>query len=163
MRSKARLPRLGMALSVLLCGTAIALPAQAENATQTAGLLRLPNVTFAPATPQQMQQAARIDGRGTQGMRAYIDPESNELRGQSPEERFMTPEVSVGKSRAKAGLVMRPSATGGVLMEVDESVMSYSLVKRNASGKVEMQCVTGEQAARAALLRPFTKEDGHEH
>lgn len=163
MRSKARLPGFGMALSVLLCGTAVALPAQAENAARPAGQLQFPNVTMAPATPQQMQQAARIDGRGTQGLRAYIDPETNQLRGQAPEERFQTPEMSAAKSRSKATLIARPSATGGVLMEVDESVMSYSMVTRGAGGKIVMQCVTGEEAARAALLRGFVKEDRHEH
>jgi hypothetical protein len=167
MRTKARLPGLGLAFSTLFGGMALlaAVPALADPAAQSeAGLLRLPNVRFQAATPLQIQQAARLDGRITAGMRAYIDPESNELRDQFPEEMHFTPEAVSKRARAKGSFAKSSLALpgGGVGMEVDEDAMSYSVVSRDSLGKIHMQCVTGEKAALSAMRKPV-KEDRHDH
>lgn len=164
MRSKLRLPGSGWALSAAVGCAALAagLPAQAGNAAHpAAGVLRMPNVRVEMATPSQVQQAARIDASAP-GMRAFIDPETNELRDPRPEEMLAPPEA-MSRSRAKAAVAKTfASPKGGRVMEVDESVMSYSLVSRDAAGRARMQCVTGEQAALAALAKP-AQEDRHGH
>ena len=39
-------------------------------------------------------------------------------------------------------------------MHVDEESMSYSVVKRDASGKIAHECVTGHSALEHALATP---------
>ena len=166
MRSKARLPGLGMALSTLFGGLALlaTAPALADPAAQPGnGLMRFPNVIVKIATPEQLQQAVRVDSRGTQGMRAYIDPETNELRDQFPEEMHFTPQAVTKSARGKSSFAKSVvSSMPGVGMEVDEDAMSYSVVSRDPTGKINMQCVTGEKAALSAMLKP-AKEDRHDH
>lgn len=166
MRSKCRLPRSGWALSTLLIGTAALLngaPAHADStAHPAAGVLRVPNARVVTATPAQVEQVARLDGRA-QGLRAYVDPETGTLRDQTPEEMFMTPEVFQKSQRGKSLAKSARSPSGGYVVETDESVVSYSLVARDGQGRLRMQCVTGEQAARSALARGIAKEDRHDH
>jgi hypothetical protein len=162
MKSKARRPACGLAVSALLLAGAPLAFAQTAQAPASNGALQFPNIRVLTASPEMKAQAARSDG-AMRGMRAYIDPETNELRDQRPEEMLAGPEAMGKSTRAKAampkGLV---SPSGGKVLEVDESVMSYSLVTRDASGRSHMQCVTGEQAALAALVKP-AKGDRHDH
>jgi hypothetical protein len=162
MKSKARRPACGLAVSVLLLAGAPLAHAQTANAPGNKGALQFSNVRVLTASPEMKAQAERSDG-AMRGMRAYIDPETNELRDQRPEEMHMGPEAMGKAARAKGALpkgLVSPS--GGKVMEVDESLMSYSVVSRDAAGRARMQCVTGEQAAFAALLKP-AREDRHGH
>jgi len=166
MRSKSRQPGFGWALSAILgCSALLAgIPAQADPAAHpAAGALQLSNVRLHAATPRQLQQAARIDGGATQGLRAYINPETNELRDQNPEEMFMAEPV-IKAARSKTAAKAMASPTGGVVMETDESMMSFAVVSRDAKGKISSQCVAGEKSAVEALARgPVAKEHRHDH
>lgn len=164
MRSKSRQPGFGWAFSAMLgCSALLAGTAQADTAAHpAAGALQLPNVRMQMATPRLLEQAARSTG-ASQGMRAYINPETNELRDQTPEEMFMAAPV-VKAARAKTLAKAAASPSGGVVMETDEDMMSYSVVSRDASGKLNSQCVSGEKSALQALTRaPGAKEHRHDH
>lgn len=66
---------------------------------------------------------------------------------------------------APAAGVARLQQNGIVAAYVDEDSVSYSVVRRNADGKLEQDCIDGKTAAEAALTNPVTtqsKEHQHE-
>lgn len=155
-----RVPVAGAARFVLLgwavaaCQAATAAPPQlrAED-----GLLVLPNVRVENA-------AAPVEGRGTvasAGVRAYKDRDTGRLRKATPEEQQAEAEAPAAANNP-AGVTVRTMANGRKTAALDESFMSYSVVRRAADGSLDTQCVTGETAAQHALhARAHAKEHGH--
>jgi hypothetical protein len=89
------------------------------------------------------------------GMRVSRDGTTGQLRAPTPEESQAL-DAAKGRSAAKAPVGMLTGrvnpqpiyhADGTVEQELDESTLSYSVVRRGADGKMEMYCVTGNEAA----------------
>jgi hypothetical protein len=83
--------------------------------------------------------------------------------------------AAAAKSTARVGLAtgkLNPGpvrhANGMVSHELDESTLSYSVMRRNPDGSMTMVCVTGAEAAQQALqgtqaLAAADKEHQHDH
>ena len=126
-----------------------------------ADTLQLPNVRIITPTDAQRTAMSKWDAQAASGsMRAYKDPESGELRSQTPEEAVAAGGHS--KSAARGEPISFTSPYGGTIM-LDESYMINSVVTRDASGKVQMQCVTGGNAALEMLMTKSVKEHRHDH
>ncbi len=54
--------------------------------------------------------------------------------------------------------VMRLQSNGILTADLDESSMTYSVVRRNEHGGLEHDCVTGEHAAAKTLSTPVTTQ-----
>lgn len=162
MKTKVNVPRSGIVLSVVLQGLLFSGGAEAAQSVE-AGLLQLPNVKIQSATPQQVQAIARQGKAASQsGVRAFKDKDTGRDREQTPEEM-----VEDGAASAAAPA---PSATifspvkGGVAALLDENYLSNAVVTKGASGKLDMECVTGTAAANKALAGGNSKkEHRHDH
>ena len=98
----------------------------------------------APSKPAP-QRATVVKDPSTGRLRAPTAEEAAELAATQP------PSSARGARRAAPAEVRHPN--GAVSLEVDESLMMYSVAKRNADGSIGLQCVTGEKAARSILRR----------
>lgn len=162
MKPMDRAPVSGTARFVLLAAalaavqTAGAAPPQLRSDN---GLLLLPNVRVENA-------AAPVEGRGTRssaGVRAYKDRETGQLRKATPEEQQAEAQAPA-PSNDPAGVRISVMPNGRKSAALDETFMSYSVVRRAADGTLDAQCVSGESAAQHALHahpRANAKEHGH--
>lgn len=107
------------------------------------------------------------------------DPVTGELRAPTAAEAQALSQPATGRGAVKAaaprGLLtgrINPQpvqhADGSVEHEMDESTLSFSVATRNADGSISQQCVTGADAATAALKAPAkaqaaTAKKGHSH
>jgi hypothetical protein len=102
-----------------------------------------------------------------EGMVVVRDAYTGQLRNATPAE------VKVLRAQETAkGLVAHEAAPSAVTVRengtrqkhLGESRMVYSVVSRDAGGKLGMQCVNGEDAANAALARPApATQQEHDH
>ncbi|MBC8056572.1 MAG: PEP-CTERM sorting domain-containing protein [Rhizobiales bacterium] len=100
-------------------------------------------------------------GEASPALRVVKDPVSGELRAPTAEESAVLEGADAGKALRRApprglitGKISPPPirhADGTVEQELDESTMSYTVMTRNADGSTSMVCVTGNEAAEAAL------------
>ena len=118
-------------------------------------------------------------------MRIVRDPVTGQLRAPSHEEFKALQEQSrrdaaaaraTGRTAAsQPAMVPQVLQDGSVTMELDESHWSYSVATRKADGSLDLNCVTGEKAARRLMTGAKTqvsksgkqslqvKEHGHVH
>jgi hypothetical protein len=114
------------------------------------------------------------------GMRVVKDPVTGELRAPNATEAAAL--EAAGKSmravrQAPRGLLTGQVAPGSITyadgtvqQELDESSLAYTVVRRSADGSTQMECVTGTEAADAALkgkqnlnkTAKATKEHSHD-
>ncbi|HTD05791.1 post-PEP-CTERM-1 domain-containing protein [Undibacterium sp.] len=91
------------------------------------------------------------------GMRVFKDPVTGKLRAPTAEEeealnnQVKADEANKTGRQAKQARVKRVAEVqrpdGSVMVELDESTMTYSVATRNADGSINMECVTGDEAA----------------
>jgi hypothetical protein len=128
-------------------------------------------VLVLPSTARA-EDPARDKSADQAGMVVARDP----VTGQN---RMATPaEVRALRNQAGPRTMAAPNATSSAPVRRDngtlhkhlgESNMVYSVVRRNADGKLETECVDGAPAAEAALQRPAASpaakqpEQAHEH
>jgi hypothetical protein len=126
-----------MALAALLAASAFSLPAAAG--------------------PDQQEGMVVVRDAATGKLRNATPAEVKELRAQ---------ETAPGMARREpAPTPVTVRENGARQKHLGESRMVYSVVKRDASGKLGMQCLAGEEAANAALDRPapaIQPEHSHE-
>ena len=109
------------------------------------------------------------------GQTVFKDPVSGKVRNPTAVEAKQlndlraaqrASEVAARKaSGAPEANVIRVQKNGIVAAHLDEDSVSYSVVRRNANGDIELDCVTGATAAANALTTPVTtqsKEHQHE-
>ncbi len=107
------------------------------------------------------------------GMKVVRDAETGQLRGPTPAEaQLMQAQQNQVKGKSK-GMLTGTTAPqqvvtkrGAVMMELTEDSMVYSVAKVNADGKLEMQCVTGSDAASKFVNNkslPATSHSEHKH
>jgi hypothetical protein len=155
-----RAARLVLMQGVLVAGAQVAFAAPPQLPSE-GGLLVLPNV--------KVENAAKpIDGTAgktavTSGMKAYRDADTGKLRRPTADDLLAEAAATPAPAAAPSARITT-SADGRRSAQLDESFMSYAVVSRNTSGKLDMQCVTGEEQARKALAGAVTrKEHGHAH
>ncbi len=105
-------------------GKAAAVPAQPANATAEQAASRSPSPAAAP-----------------EGMRAFVAPETGQLRGPTPEEaaaltRFIASALAI-PSLAQVG----QHANGAVSVELGDEFMNDVVVHRNPDGTLSWACV----------------------
>lgn len=145
------------AMLAIAAGTQAALAAPPELTSQ-GGLLVLPNVRVEMAT---QPVDAKVGSSRELGMRAYKDRETGALRKQTPEEMIQEAAAEPRTNNA-AGARVTVSSTGRKSAVLDESFMSYAVVRKADDGSIDMQCVTGESQAQAALKgKVVAKEHRH--
>lgn len=95
------------------------------------------------------------------GMRVFKDPVTGKLRAPTAEENEILDNQTKAAEASKTGRqstqakakrrleVQRPDGT--VMLELDDSQMTYSVATRNADGSISMQCVTGDENANKAV------------
>jgi hypothetical protein len=116
--------------------------------------------------------AAGQDGQASQTVAK--DPVTGKIRNANAAEAkqlqdLRAAEIAARKAERKAaGLpdagVVRLQSNGIAAAYVDEESVSYSVVRRNADGKLEADCVQGKNAADAALNNPVTTHsEEHQH
>jgi hypothetical protein len=169
MRTKFKMPRFGIAISVLLQGLLLATFAPGANAepmSQPAptGLLTFSNVRIESMTPAQ---AAAVEKPSTpaSAYRAFKDKDSGKLRDQTPEEMVeegAAVQRKAATAPAPAGTLVK-SASGRAIMLLGESFMSDAVAVKDASGKLEWDCIGDKKAAARALAEgKLAKEPHHE-
>lgn len=124
------------------------------------GLLVLPNVKVEVAA---QPADTRSKSMSASGMKAYKDHESAPLRGAAPEE--LMEEAQTARTAGTPSFArFSSSGSGRKSAQLDESFMSYAVVRKGENGKIDMQCVTGEAQAQAALKGvAVSKEARHAH
>jgi len=138
----------------VLCAQAGAAPPQLPS---EGGLLVLPNVRVENAS----QPIAGQGTRGQAGMKAYKDQETGKLRKATPEE-LQEEAQSTPRANDPAGASVVVTPGGRKSATLDESFMSYAVVRKGTDGKLDTMCVTGESQAQQALKGALTpKEHGH--
>jgi hypothetical protein len=109
------------------------------------------------------------------GMKVVRDAETGQLRGPTPvEAQLMQTQQNQVKGTNKSKGMLTGTTTpqqvvtkrGAVMMELTEDSMVYSVAKVNADGKLEMQCVTGSDAASKFVNNkslPASSHSEHKH
>lgn len=109
---------------------------------------------------------------GQEGMQVVRDATTGELRAPNAAEHQALQAKAAsanGKARSAAAgpsessVVGTPARRGTTAFAVPESSIVYSVVTRNADGTLAEQCVTGAEAAEAAMKTPAAVSTHKEH
>jgi hypothetical protein len=101
-----------------------------------------------------------------QGMVVVRDAQTGQLRNATPAEvkALRAQQSTRGLAAPDAASTITIRGNGTIQKHLGERGMVYSVAKRDADGKLGTECVTGEDAARAALERPATTtQPEHNH
>lgn len=147
------------ALHTLIAAAPMAIAA-APELPSVGGLLVLPNVKIELA--QQPVDGKPMLGREN-GQKAYREHDTGKLRKITPEEQ-QEEANSIPLDNNAAAARVTISASGRKSALLDESFMSYAVVRKGDDGKLDTQCVTGEAQANKALKgKAIAKEQRHAH
>ena len=106
------------------------------------------------------------------GMKVVKDAATGQLRAPTPAEAqaMHTQEKSLAKTTKSVGILsgsetpmvsVKPNGT--VMIELTEDTMVYSVVQKGADGSMNMQCVTGADAANKLVNSKTTTKQAQEH
>lgn len=129
------------------CTTATAVAFAHEPVAQPAAK-RTAAVRIVNATPEQAEALAR-ESAGTQGLRAYRDPETGEFREPTSADGVATTNRKAAVRRETIAPTVH--ASGRISAIVGERFMSNAVVHRDASGRLVQECVQGPAAAERAV------------
>lgn len=114
-----------------------------------------------------------VKDAATGELRAPTAEEAQQLRTLGAQQKAAAAAAAVGKGKlakgASAAATVAPGTTiyhpdGSVEVTLDEESMAYSVMTRDADGKLSLQCVTGASAATKAMSTPATTESKeHQH
>lgn len=108
----------------------------------------------AAAAAGQDSQTVAKDAR-TGKLRNATAAEAKQLNDLRAAQRAQQAVARTAMGAPQAGVV-RLQTNGVQAMHVDEESVSYAVVKRDASGKIAHECVTGHSALEHALAAPAT-------
>jgi hypothetical protein len=111
---------------------------------------------------------------GQDGQTVHKDPVTGKIRNATAAEAKQLNDLRAADRAAKkaerlatgapAAGVARLQQNGIVAAYVDEESVSYSVVHRNADGKLEQDCINGKTAAESTLSNPVsTHSKEHQH
>jgi len=131
--------------------------------TDPATLPKFAHVVVVNATPAQIAAKARSRSSLAMGQRAYVDPETKQLRPAFAEELAAEAAATPSNAVESAAPVVTVLANGTKVAKVDESYMTYAVARIDASGSIKQECVTDKPSAEAALRAAVaTGADSHE-
>ena len=116
-----------------------------------------------------LSAAASAAGQDAQASQtAFKDPVTGKMRNPTAAEAKQLNDLRVAQranqvaARTAAGApqanVVRLQKNGIVAAHLDEDSVSYSVVRRNAAGELEVDCVKGATAAVKAMSTPVTTQ-----
>ena len=124
--------------------------------------LALAGSAFAAGQDGQADQTVHKD-QATGKLRHATAAEAKELNDLRAADRAAKKAARLATGAPAAG-VARLTSKGIVAAYVDEDSVSYSVVRRNADGKLEQECIDGKAAAVSALNNPVTAHsEEHQH
>lgn len=110
---------------------------------------------------------------GQDGQTVFKDPVTGKLRNPTAVEAQQLNDLrkaqreAAATARKAAGLpqtdVARLQNNGVVAAFVGEDSISYSVMTRDASGQLVLQCITGADSAKQAMSSPVTVTESKEH
>lgn len=151
---------IGVAGVLGVASLAIAADKKSEAAPAVTKLEQLPtlaNVRVVNATPAQLARLAKERASSTEGMRAFVDPVSRQLRPATPDDMAAPAAAAPSAPVQTFGL-----SGGGVGARLSDEHMAYSVAHIDADGKVRQECLEDKQSAEAALKAGAPKGDSHE-
>jgi hypothetical protein len=101
-----------------------------------------------------------------EGMVVVRDAQTGQLRNPTPSEvkALRAQQTRRGLAEPDAASTVTIRRNGTMQKHLGERGMVYSVVTRGADGKLGMQCVNGEDAAKSALEHPApANHQGHNH
>jgi hypothetical protein len=99
-----------------------------------------------------------------EGMIVVLDAQTGKLRNATPAEAKALRAQQATRSLAAPEAAVTIRRDGTMQKHLGERGMVYSVVTRDAEGKLGSQCVNGEAAAKAALERPApATQPEHDH
>jgi hypothetical protein len=113
-----------------------------------------------------------VKDAATGQLRAPTADEAAQLQAIRAQQRAAASAAAANRSGlargASAAATVAPGTTiqhanGAVEMTVDSEQLSYSVVTKDADGKLVLQCVTGTTAADKAMSTPATQSKEHQH
>jgi hypothetical protein len=124
--------------------------------------LALGSSAFAAGQDGQADQTVHKDPRTGQ-IRNATAAEAKQLNDLRAADRAAQKAARAASGAPAAGVV-RLQQNGIAAAYVDEESVSYSVVRRNADGKLEQDCIDGKTAAESALNNPvITHSEEHQH
>jgi hypothetical protein len=124
--------------------------------------LALTSSAFATGQDGQSDQTVHKDPRTGQ-IRNATAAEAKQLNDLRAADRAAQKAARKASGAPAAGVV-RLQQNGIAAAYVDEESVSYSVVRRNADGKLEQDCIDGKTAAESALTNPVTTHsEEHQH
>lgn len=113
-----------------------------------------------------LMQAPHARAAGQDGMVVVRDAQTGQLRAPTADEMTALTQTRSGAIKAQPPLssLVVQNPNGSRSLRMGERGLVYSVVTRGADGKLEEQCLQGEQAAAKALAQPVrqNKEPRHE-
>ena len=96
-------------------------------------------------------------------MTVAIDPQTGEIGLPTPEEAAELEKAATGPlDHSSEGLQVVRHPDGHLSVDLQGRFMSYSVARLGPDGRIHMQCVSGEKAAREALCAPVAPVRGAE-
>lgn len=144
----------GLACAGVLAATVLATSAVQAQVTQPAdpGVMSFPNVRIV-SKPEAARAAAPSDSSA--GFRAFIDVETGRLTSEPSSRQLRDLEhgghAALRQAPASRAAPLRGTTISGISLELDDSFLLYSVVRRSGSGEIEEACVQGEDLARSFL------------
>jgi hypothetical protein len=137
-------------------------PALTLRSAVAIAALALTGSAFAAGQDGQASQTVHKDPRTGQ-IRNATAAEAKQLNDLRAADRAAQKAARLAAGAPAAGVV-RLQQNGIAAAYVDEESVSYSVVRRNADGKLEQDCIDGKTAAESALTNPVIKHsEEHQH
>jgi len=115
-----------------------------------------------PAAAQE-QSSTPQSGMAQSGMIVVRDPQTGQLRAPTAaESRALAPQGPAPGIRAQSAPALVTHPGGARQVRLGERGLVYSVVTRGADGKLDEQCVQGENAAAKAVHAPAQQKE-HSH
>jgi hypothetical protein len=112
------------------------------------------HVRVVNATPEQLAALARSANTSeyAAGQRAYVDPETKQLRPAFPEELAAEAKAASAAGAAEAAApVIKTTESGATGVTLDDSYMSYAVARKEPDGSIKQDCVENQPSDAAAL------------
>ena len=142
--------------------TAIAVPAASHS-----------NVKFVTAPPALMARYAATSTQSSEGVRAYVDADTKQLRSATQAELDLAAAKSVpaaargSASFSDASVSEAPQsvqlANGATMVSLDDTYLSYAVASIGPDGKVRQACVEKQPSAKAALRAAVALKGADSH
>ncbi len=155
-------------IGFLAVTAAPSLAPQGERARQAVAMPSAPQEPAVKPPARQTPPAAPASPADELGQRAFIDPATGQLREPTPQEAAALAAAARRTLGTLAAPVQLKQGPGGAVgMVVPDNLLSYSVATINPDGTVSMTCVTGKNAADAAVRAPKPDQAGarkeHDH